>query len=131
MQIFLGVIKNACEAMSFVPIEHRKLTIYSSALNGNADPPPPRPVKHIQLQIQDQGEGFEPILKDRIFAADYNSPKIKRHEEVKTSGFKLHACANYLIAHGGQIEANSEGEGKGAVFTITLPVVAPTDTSEQ
>ncbi|MCW8929250.1 MAG: ATP-binding protein [Gammaproteobacteria bacterium] len=80
--------------------------------------------KRIVVRIQDNGIGFMSELSDRIFAADYVSiKKQKTYDDSSfSSGFKLHACANYLIANGGSICAHSEGEDKGAVFTIKLPV---------
>ncbi|MCW8929253.1 MAG: trifunctional serine/threonine-protein kinase/ATP-binding protein/sensor histidine kinase [Gammaproteobacteria bacterium] len=122
LQIILSVIKNACESMTSIAIEHRRLminTLLEKNVENNLDE-----VDFIILQIQDNGTGFAPEMKERIFAADYTSPKKHQHHSVvsSSSGFKLHACANYLIANGGSINAYSEGEGKGAIFTMKLPL---------
>jgi len=117
IQIFLSVIKNACEAMILTAIELRELvisTIFESTEVSD----------NIVIKVKDSGIGFVSDMKSRIFAGDYSSPKkqVPLSGHSNRSGFKLHACANYLIANGGTISAQSEGEGKGAVFTIELPV---------
>ncbi len=118
MQVFLSIIKNACEAMALVAIENRHLMINSTVESE------PGQVDKIVIMIQDNGAGFNPELNTRIFANDYISVKKQQYsnESFFGRGFKLHACANYLIAHGGHISAQSDGEGKGATFVITLAV---------
>ena len=38
------------------------------------------------------------------------------------SGFGLHSSSNLLKAMGGSLSAHSDGPGKGAVFTVTVPL---------
>jgi PleD family two-component response regulator len=38
-------------------------------------------------------------------------------------GLGLSIVRHLVAAHGGEVSAFSEGEGKGAVFTVTLPIV--------
>ncbi|MFH1021254.1 MAG: histidine kinase, partial [Pseudomonadota bacterium] len=52
--------------------------------------------------------------KKRFFSFAYST-------KARGSGFGLHACANYMIANNGFIEAESEGPGKGACFSVLLP----------
>ncbi|WP_198264960.1 trifunctional serine/threonine-protein kinase/ATP-binding protein/sensor histidine kinase [sulfur-oxidizing endosymbiont of Gigantopelta aegis] len=125
MQIILSVVKNACEAMNGIAIEQRQIRI-STYLEKGGTETAVGSSEAIVLCVQDNGIGFAPELKERIFAGDYaNEKKQERRNTTPssiTSGFNLHACANYLIAHDGSISAQSEGVGKGAVFTIKLGV---------
>ena len=123
MQIILSVVKNACEAMTTVALSQRQLNISTRLEEADS---PSEECAQIVLSIQDNGIGFVSEMRERIFAGDYADSKKqqKQRESSSSSGFKLHACANYLIAHGGSINAQSEGESKGAIFTIKLPVKA-------
>jgi light-regulated signal transduction histidine kinase (bacteriophytochrome) len=44
---------------------------------------------------------------------------------VPTHGADFHLCRKIMRRHGGDIQAESPGQGQGAVFTLTLPVVQP------
>jgi signal transduction histidine kinase len=79
---------------------------------------------HAQIQIRDTGIGlapeFLPFVFDRFRQAD---PSITRaHAGL---GLGLSICKHLVELHGGTIRADSEGLGKGATFTIRLPLTAP------
>jgi signal transduction histidine kinase len=75
----------------------------------------------LRLTVTDNGKGisphFLPYVFDRFRQAE---PMINR----KTTGLGLGlSIARHLVElHGGMIEASSEGEGKGATFTVTFPI---------
>jgi signal transduction histidine kinase len=75
----------------------------------------------LRLTISDNGKGispqFLPFVFDRFRQAE---PMINR----KTGGLGLGlSIARHLVElHGGMIEASSEGEGRGATFTVTFPI---------
>jgi signal transduction histidine kinase len=48
---------------------------------------------------------------DKIFTQGFTT-KSEGH------GFGLHSSANYMQSMGGNIEVDSDGEGKGATFTL-------------
>jgi len=74
---------------------------------------------HVRIVVEDEGEGIEeaflPYVFDRLRQAEGSN---------KRSGLGLGlAIARHIIdLHHGQISAASEGPGRGARFTVTLPV---------
>jgi len=114
LQIFMNLVKNACEAMENIPIEQRKLDI-STRLLSPAQEVSDAEKEYIQVCIQDQGTGFKTEDQVRVFSPGYSNKK-------QLSSLGLHDSANYLIARKANISAVSEGEGKGARFCVSLPV---------
>jgi signal transduction histidine kinase len=110
MQIIINLIKNSCEAMDEVTVQERTLT-----LSIRRDPGPP---DYLTLSVKDNGIGFSPDEQEQIFKFGYTT-------KARGSGFGLHSCANYLIAHNGAIHAHSNGRGKGAEFVVQLAINAP------
>lgn len=72
------------------------------------------------VTIEDQGEGisseFLPHVFERFRQADGS-----RTRTYGGLGLGLSLVKSFVSAHGGTIEAASDGEGKGSTFTITLP----------
>lgn len=76
---------------------------------------------YAQIQVSDTGQGivpnFLPYVFDRFRQADGTTTRT--HPGL---GVGL-AIVRYLVElHGGTVQAFSEGEGKGATFTIKLPI---------
>lgn len=75
-----------------------------------------------QITIRDTGEGisaeFLPQVFDRFRQKD--SSYARKHSGL---GLGLAIVRHVMELHGGTIEAYSAGEGKGATFTIKLPLV--------
>jgi len=114
LQILMNLIKNACEAMENIPIEHRKLDISTMLISEDTQDSDQK-LAFIQVHIQDQGVGLISEDKICIFSPGYS-------QKEQLSSFGLHESANYLIARKGNIEVLSEGKGKGALFRVKLPV---------
>lgn len=74
----------------------------------------------VVVLIQDQGEGipdeFLPFVFDRFRQADGS-----RTRAYGGLGLGLALVKSFVEAHGGTIEASSEGEQRGSTFKITLP----------
>ena len=74
----------------------------------------------IQISVRDEGEGIEPSFLPHVFE------RLRQADaSAKRSGLGLGlAIARHIIdLHHGDIRAESEGLGKGARFTVTLPVI--------
>lgn len=76
---------------------------------------------HIELTVADTGEGikpeFLPYLFDRFRQSDASTTR--RHGGL---GLGLAIVKQLVELHGGTVHAKSPGEGKGATFTVSLPV---------
>ena len=76
-----------------------------------------------EISVSDTGEGinpkFLPYVFDRFQQAD--SSVTRKHGGL---GLGLAITRHLVEMHGGTIEAHSEGEGRGATFTVKLPVPA-------
>ena len=72
-------------------------------------------VDQLHIYVKDNGQGAEPESLKRAFEFGYSTKK-------RGSGFGLHDCANFIRFHKGTVELTSEGIGKGATITFTLPI---------
>jgi signal transduction histidine kinase len=70
--------------------------------------------------VSDTGEGIPPEHMPRLFEKFFRVPG-SRAREGGGAGLGLAIAREIVVAHGGQIEAQSE-VGKGTTFTFTLPV---------
>jgi PAS domain S-box-containing protein len=78
---------------------------------------------HATIEVVDNGAGirpdFLPYVFDRFHQADRSITR-----RFGGLGLGLSIVKHLVELHGGDVLAASEGEGKGATFTVTLPVVA-------
>lgn len=77
----------------------------------------------LTVQVQDSGIGIAEKDIEKLFQ------KFSRAEAVSRihtggSGLGLFVAKKIVEAHGGRIWVESEGEGKGSLFTFTLPIVS-------
>src|SRR5262249_61454991 len=77
----------------------------------------------IQIIRRDKGRGtnweFMPHLFERYHQADASGSRRRGG-----LGLGLTLVRQLVEMHGGSVTADSEGEGKGAIFTVKLPVRA-------
>jgi PAS domain S-box-containing protein len=77
-----------------------------------------------EIVVEDSGAGiradFLPHVFDRFQQADAS-----RTRRFGGLGLGLSIVKNLVEFHGGMVNAASEGEGRGATFTISLPLAAP------
>jgi len=101
--ILINLIKNAIEAMKNIAEGER--IIHCSAYKKE---------EKIFINIKDNGIGINPKNLEKIFSHGFTT-KVTGH------GFGLHFCVNFLRESGGDLQVFSNGEGKGATFTIIIP----------
>jgi two-component system, OmpR family, phosphate regulon sensor histidine kinase PhoR len=79
--------------------------------------------ENIQLiRFRDNGIGIEKGERKKIFKKFYQSRNRNEHDVVGGSGIGLYLAQQIAKLHQGRITADSEGEGKGPVFTLALPL---------
>lgn len=106
MQVLINIISNAKHALFDSENELKTITIKVSVDDDK-----------IIMQITDTGVGIAEADMAHIF--EYGFTKKKNGH-----GFGLHNSANIMKELGGEMRATSKGEGMGACFTVTLPLVS-------
>jgi two-component system, NtrC family, sensor kinase len=101
-EIFLNLTNNACSAME--DGGHLDIRIM------------PKDMKNIQVTVTDDGCGIPKEDMVRIF-----EPFFSTRTKQGGTGLGLSLTANFVREMGGEITVDSE-PGKGATFTVTLPV---------
>ena len=72
-----------------------------------------------KIVVADEGEGINAEFLPHVFEAFEQDTTGKRAGGL---GLGLHIVATIVSMHGGTIDAKSDGAGKGAMFTVTLPL---------
>jgi two-component system, OmpR family, phosphate regulon sensor histidine kinase PhoR len=75
----------------------------------------------LRILFKDNGIGFEPRERHKLFKKFY---QVGRSEDMtaKGSGIGLYLAQSIAKINRGRLKASSDGPGKGAVFTLTLPL---------
>ena len=107
LQIFVNLIANARDSIAAhaknEPSE-RKIGIAVDTDGG-----------WLQIAVEDTGGGISPELQLKIFSAGFTT-KPKGH------GYGLHSSALAAEQLGGTLRCHSAGPGKGACFTLRVPI---------
>ena len=108
-------------------IEQALLNLIDNALKYGVTPEVPfieiaatRVEQGFAITVKDYGNGIPPSHLDRIFERFYRVDK-GRSREMGGTGLGLSIVKHIALIHGGSVSVTSE-LGKGAVFTLTLPV---------
>src|SRR5262249_29575794 len=106
-QVFWNLLANA------VKFTHTGGRIETSVEQGQYD---------VHLSVSDTGQGIKPDLLPRIFEQfKQGDSSISRRHGGLGLGLTIAKCI--VDMHGGTIEARSDGDGRGACFTVTLPLI--------
>jgi PAS domain S-box-containing protein len=81
---------------------------------------------HIEVIVSDTGAGIKPEFLPHLFErfTQADSSTTRRHTGL---GLGLAIVRHLVELHGGTVKAHSDGEGRGATFTLLLPLVALAD----
>ena len=105
LQILVNLVHNAKYALDGSRDRDKRLTV-RIGMNGG---------ERVKVTIADNGIGIVPENLTRIFSHGFTTRK-------GGHGFGLHSGANAAKEMGGELTAHSEGLGKGATFTLELPL---------
>lgn len=105
-QVVLNLLGNA---LKFTP-ERGRVTLHVAVRAGEID-----------LVVSDTGQGIEPsflpLVFDRLRQGDETGGRVQGG-----LGLGLAIVEHIVELHGGTVRAESDGAGRGATFTVTLPV---------
>ncbi|HEV2973055.1 MAG TPA: ATP-binding protein [Pirellulales bacterium] len=104
LQILVNLVKNAKDAMLEPGQGEHRLDISTRLVDED----------RLQIVLTDTGVGIPPENLLRIFSHGFTTKKTGH-------GFGLHSCANAAKEMGGSLQAESDGPGTGATFTLELP----------
>lgn len=103
--ILINLISNAKQAMLDLPGHSRQITLRVATVGDST----------LQISVKDDGEGILPENMARLFTHGFTTRK-------DGHGFGLHSCALAAVEMKGRLTVHSDGPGKGAVFTLELPL---------
>lgn len=108
LQILVNLISNAKHAMNGVSDRTHQITLRVSIAEFPDE-------SRLTIRVEDNGEGIAPENLTRLFAHGFTTRK-------NGHGFGLHSCALAAKEMNGTLTAHSDGSGRGAAFTLELPV---------
>ncbi|MDZ7814734.1 MAG: ATP-binding protein [Planctomycetota bacterium] len=109
IQVLVNIIKNAIEAIDSSDSERDEMVVSASYS---------KKTEMVSIDVKDSGIGMTAEVRANLFKFGFTTKE-------QGSGFGLHSSYNLIKAMGGTINAQSEGKGKGATFSIELPLMPP------
>ena len=106
-QVFWNLLSNA---VKFTP-KGGRIQVVLQRLNS-----------HIEFSISDTGIGIPAAFLPHVFER-FSQKDSSTHREYGGLGLGLAICKQLVDLHGGSIQAKSMGEGQGATFVVTLPLI--------
>ena len=104
IQVFVNLLKNAKESLETITEKSRIITIDIS-----------EDKQYQTVEITDNGTGISKENLTKIFSYGFSTKKDGK-------GFGLHTSALAMTEMKGNLKAESDGEGKGAKFIVSIPI---------
>ena len=76
----------------------------------------------LEISISDTGTGIDPAYLDRIFQP-FERINDTENRQTRGTGLGLSVSKEIVALHHGSLTAQSEGKGKGCIFTLIIPTV--------
>lgn len=70
----------------------------------------------LQISVSDTGKGIDPTIRDKLF-----QKFVTKSDRAKGTGLGLYLSKAIVEAHGGNMIAENNADGRGATFLFTLP----------
>lgn len=70
------------------------------------------------IEVSDEGPGIPESDREKVFDPFY---RVSKQDTKSGTGLGLSICRGIIRAHGGEVEADSAADGKGALFRLRLP----------
>ncbi len=115
IEIIVNLVSNARHALRRSRGADKRLRIRTEAV------PVAGGIDRVRIHVEDNGSGVSPEHQPQLFRLGFTTKQ-------DGSGIGLHSSANAAKQLGGSLSFHSDGPGRGAVFTLELPV-APADPS--
>jgi two-component system, OmpR family, phosphate regulon sensor histidine kinase PhoR len=87
-------------------------------------------IQKVTIEFIDNGIGVDKQEAKKIFRKFYQSGRYKAND-VSGSGLGLYLVSSISVIHGWKATAASNGKGKGATFTITIPKASIANVREK
>jgi signal transduction histidine kinase len=117
-------------ALKFTP-QNGSVTLMAQSITQIADlpdhAPEAAPSSGLLIAVQDSGIGIATANLKKLFTA-LEQLDSSLHRQHEGAGLGLALTHKLVELHGGQIWAQSEGEGKGSTFAFVLPVDMATES---
>lgn len=84
---------------------------------------------HIEIAVSDTGQGISPEALPLIFNRFQQGGPSGKHDSGL--GLGLYIVKKIMNMHGGEVAADSAGEGRGSTFTLRLPITAVAPEEER
>jgi signal transduction histidine kinase len=105
LQIVMNLLSNARQALKTTGADQRRIAVRVQRAGA----------ERFRVLVDDSGCGIAPDNLSRIFSYGFTT-KTEGH------GFGLHSAACAALEMGGTLTAQSDGPGRGACFTLDLPI---------
>ncbi len=107
------VVRNLIDnAVNYTPTGHIDISLKKQ--DGN-----------IVFSVKDTGIGITEEDKKRLFTEGGHGQESQK-VNVHSTGYGLYIAKQIVVAHGGTVRAESEGQGKGSTFIVELPITGDT-----